>query len=191
MRIDASQVPGQGGVKIKSGFSSATDALKEGDVVRARVVSGDRNGAVDLKMENGQSFSARLGTDLKLTAGDTILLEVTGKEKGQISLTFSGVESKDEEFPALQTNLVRDFTDKSLAPYATKLAGLKMPVTEESARIMRDIIAQNPKLTMDEAAFLASNKLSADPNLLRAALAALSDGDKTDALLAKLLSSRN
>ena len=189
MRIDASQVLGQGGVKIKSGIGSAADSLKEGDVVRAKVVSGDRNGAVTLKMENGQSFGAKLGTDIKLTAGDTILLEVTGKEKGQISLTFSGVETKDEEFSASQTNLVRDFSDKSLAPYASKLAELKMPVTEEAARLMRDLIAQDPNLTLDKAAFLATNKLSADPNLLRAAIEALSGGDKTDAMLAKLLES--
>jgi len=187
MRIDSSKVPGQGGLKINMG-TGATNSLKEGDVVRAEVVAVDKNGTVSLKMENGQSFSAKLGADVKLSPGDTILLEVTGKDKGQVSLTFSGVENEDDDLSLGQKNLVRDFTDKSLAPYANKLAQLNMPVTEESARMMRDIIALNPKLSMDEAAFLASNKLTGDETLMKAALATLANGDKTDAMITRLMS---
>jgi len=187
MRIDASQVLGQGGVKIKMGTGAATDSLKEGDVIRAGVVSNDKNGAVTLKMENGQSFSAKLGTDIKLSPGDTILLEVTGKDKGQVSLSFVGVENADDDLSLGQKNLVADFSDKSLAPFANKLAQLNMPVTEESARMMRDLIAQNPKLSLDEAAFLASNKLTGDENLMKAALSIIANGDKTDAMIARLM----
>ena len=189
MRIDASQVLGQGGVKIKAGTGTATDSLKEGDVIRAKVVSNDKGGAVTLKMENGQSFSAKLGTDIKLLPGDTILLEVSGKDESTISLSFSGVETAEEEFPVGQSsNLVRDFTDKSLAPYASKLAELNMPVTEGAAKMMRELIAQNPGLSLDEAAFLASNKITGDESLMKAALATLANGDKTDAMIARLLS---
>jgi len=188
MRIDASQVLGQGGVKIKVGTGTATDSLKEGDVVRAGVVSNDKNGAVTLKMENGQSFSAKLGADIKLSPGDTILLEVTGKDKGQVSLSFVGVENSDDDLSLGQKNLVANFSDKSLAPFANKLAQLNMPVTEESARMMRDLVAQNPKLSLDEAAFLASNKLTGDESLMKAALSIIADGDKTDTMITRLLS---
>jgi len=188
MRIDASQVLGQGGIKIKTGTGAATDALKEGDVVRAGVVSSSKNGSVTLKMENGQSFNAKLGADVKLSPGDVVLLEVTGKEKGQLSLSFSGVETAEEDLSAPQMNLVRGFTDKSLAQYASKLADLNMPVTEESARMMRELIAQNPGMSLDEAAFLASNKITGDESLMKAALATLAGGDKTDAMIARLLS---
>jgi len=187
MRIDASNVLGQGGFKVNMS-TGATNSLKEGDVIRAEVVSADKNGTVSLKMENGQSFSAKLGADVKLSPGDVALLEVTGKEKGQVSLSFAGVENADDDLSLGKTNLVKDFTDKSLAPFANKLAQLNMPVTEESARMMRDIIAQNPKLSMDEAAFLASNKLTGDENLMKAALSALANGDKTDAMIARLMS---
>jgi len=187
MRIDASQVLGQGGFKIKAGTGAATDSLKEGDVVRAKVLSSDKNGNVSLKMEGGLSLTAKMGTDIKLSPGDMILLEVAGKDKGLISLSFSGVEPKEEEFPVGQTNLVRDFTDKSLAPYASKLAELNMPVTEEYAKMMRELIAQNPGLSLDEAAFLASNKITGDESLIKAALATLADGDKTAAMIAKLI----
>jgi len=187
MRIDASNVLGQGGLKIKMG-TAATNSLKEGDIVRAEVVSSDKNGTVSLKMESGHSFSAKLGGDVKLSPGDTILLEVTEKDKGQVSLSFKGVESADDDLSLGKTNLVKDFTDKSLAPFANKLAQLNMPVTEESARIMRDLIAMNPKLSMDEAAFLASNKLTGDETLMKSALAALANGDKTDAMITRLMS---
>jgi len=95
----------------------------------------------------------------------------------------------DDDLSIAEKSLVRSFEDKSLAPYAAKLAELNMPVTEESARAMRDILSQNPKLSMDEAAFLASNKLTGDDSLMKAALDVLSGGDKTDAMIAKLLSS--
>jgi len=96
--------------------------------------------------------------------------------------------SADDDLSTPEKNLVRDFNDKSLAPFATKLAELNMPATEESARMMRDIMAQNPKLSMGEAAFLASNKLTGDESLMKAALDVLSGGDKTDAMIAKLIS---
>jgi len=188
MRIDVSKAPGQGGVKIKTGTGAATDSLKEGDVVKAGVVSSDKSGNVTLKMENGQSFSAKLGVDLKLSPGDTILLEVTGKEKDQLSLSFKGVDTADDDLSLRQTDLVKDFTDKSLAPFASKLAELNMPVTETSASMMRELIAANPGLSLDEAAFLASNKLTGDESLMKAALDTLAGGDKTDAMIARLLS---
>jgi len=188
MRIDAAQVFGQGGVKIKTGTGTVADALKEGDLVRAGVVSSDKNGNVSLKSENGLSFNAKLGADVKLSPGDVILLEVTAKDKGQISLTFAGVETADEDLSAPQMSLVKDFTDKSLAPYASKLADLNMPVNEESARMMRELIAQNPGMKLEEAAFLASNKLTGDETLMKAALEVINGGDKTDVMIAKLLS---
>ena len=190
MRIDASKVHGQGVVKLNMG-TGATNSLKKGDVVRAEVISSDKNGTVSLKMENGHSFSAKLGADVKLSPGDTVLLEVTEKEKGQVSLSFGGVENAEDDLSLRQTNLVKDFSDRSLAPFANKLAELNMPVTEESARMMRDLIAQNPKLSMDEAAFLASNKLTGDESLVKAALATLANGDKTDTMIARLITLLN
>jgi len=97
------------------------------------------------------------------------------------------VETAEEEFPVGQTSLVRDFTDKSLAPFASKLAELNMPVTEESARTMRELMGRYPGLSLDEAAFLASNKITGDEGIIKAALALLSSGEKTDAILARLL----
>jgi len=187
MRIDASQVLGQGGVKINVGTGTAADSLKKGDVVRAEVMSSDKNGALSLKMENGQSFSAKLGADVKLSPGDVILLEVTGRDSGQVSLSYKGVESAEDDLSLGQKNLVADFTDKSLASFAGKLSELNMPVTEESARMMREIITQNPNISLDEAAFLAANKLTGDPALMKAALEAFATGDKTDAMISRLM----
>jgi len=190
MRVDASNVLAQGGVKIKAGNDS-TDSLKKGDVIRAEVVSSDKSGTLALKMENGQSFSAKLGLDVKLSPGDVILLEVTENDKGQVSLVYKGLDNTGDDLSMGEKNLVRDFSDKSLAPFASKLAEFKMPVTEESARIMRELVQQNPGISLDEAAFLASNKLAGNESLVKAALAMIAGGDKTDAMIAKLLSLAN
>ncbi|MDR2599638.1 MAG: hypothetical protein LBC73_05125, partial [Oscillospiraceae bacterium] len=83
----------------------------------------------------------------------------------------------------------RDFDDKSLAPYAGKLSEMNIPVTESSARMMREILAMHPNLSPEEAAFLASNKITGDIDLMRSALELLAGGEKTDAMIDKLLSS--
>ncbi|MDR2590334.1 MAG: hypothetical protein LBC71_05050, partial [Oscillospiraceae bacterium] len=141
MKIDASQVLAQGGVKIKSGTSSTTDSLKEGDILRASVVSKDKSGVVNLRTESGFEFTAKLGIDLNLSPGDVIRLQVSGKDDEQVSLAFSGVEKAEDELTVAEKNLVRDFDDKSLAPYAGKLSEMNIPVTESSARMMREILA--------------------------------------------------
>lgn len=135
MRVDASQVLAQGGVKTKQGTDALTESVKNGAATGA--VSGD-------------------GAEEDLSLG--------------------------------RPSLMRGFSDMSLGPYAAKLAELNMPVTEESARAMRDLMAQHPKLSMDEAAFLASNKITGDESLMKAALEVMSGGDKTSAMIAKVIS---
>jgi hypothetical protein len=67
------------------------------------------------------------------------------------------------------------------------LSKLNMPVNEKSAAAMRTLIANHPSMTLEQAAFLVSNKLTDDSALLKAALTLLSEGTKTDALLDKLI----
>ena len=82
---------------------------------------------------------------------------------------------------------VRESADKNLEPYLSKLAELNMPVSESAARLMRAIITLNPGVTPEVAAFIASNKLAGDESLMKAALALLSNGEKTDVMIARLL----
>ena len=185
MRIDFPQVPVQGGMNVKTGTGAFTDSLKDGDQVKAEVLSNDK-GAVVMKTDEGQIFRARLDTDAVLSQGDKVLLEFAGKEGKLVFLSLIGEETAGGETTG-QSALVRDFDDKSLAPFAGKLAELHMNVTEEAARTMRELILQNPGMTLEEAAFLASNKLTGDESLVKAALAVLSNGEKTDELLARLI----
>ena len=184
MRVDVSQVLGQGGFRVRAGNGAFADSLREGDTIRAEVVSSDRS-SVLLRAEGGQTFRATPDADVALSPGDKVLLEFSGKEKGLIILSSGGGDSL-EETPG-QPAPTRGSDDKSLEPYLNKLSELRMPVSGEAARLMRNLIAQNPGLTMEEAAFLASNKIGGDENLLRAALALLSGGEKTDAMAARLL----
>ena len=185
MRIDPSQVLVQSGVKVTPEKGAFTDSLKAGDRVRAEFVSND-NGAVVMKTADGELFKARLDTDVALTAGDKLLLEFVGREDENIVLSVVKEETQAGQSADL-LRLVRDFDDKSLAQMAAKLSELNLPVSEKTARLMLELLQQNPGMTPDEAAFIASNKLTGDESLARAALALLSDGTKTDAVIEKLI----
>ena len=184
MKVELAQVLAQGGLKVKTGAGTFTASLKEGDSIKAQVISAANNSIV-IKADGGQTFRARLDSDAMLLPGDNIFLEVTAKEEGIITLSIRE-ETADGE-TAGQPELVRGFEDKTLLPYASKLAELKMPVTEESARLMSELITNNPGMTLDEAAFIASNKLAGDESLIQAAISILSDGDKADAMIERLL----
>ena len=186
MRISTTQIPDQGVLKVKVGAGTFISSLNEGDGVKAEVLSGDK-GSVVMKTDNGQTFRARLDSGVTLSQGDKVLLEVTGKEARIVSLAIK--EDADAFDAAGQSELVRGFEDKTLLPYANKLAQLNLPVTEESASSMKQILSQNPGITQDEAAFLAANKLTGDDGILIAAKSMLSGGDKTDVMLERLLKS--
>ncbi|MCL2248437.1 MAG: hypothetical protein FWC13_04140 [Oscillospiraceae bacterium] len=189
MRVDTAKLLATGGVKLRAGAGSGLDTLRKGDIIRAEVVSKNNSGVLTLKMESGHTFNAKLGKEMNLSQGDTLVLEVLERDNAQVSLAYNSVERAEDDVSIAHRSIVRDFADKSLAPQAMKLSELGMPVTEKSAQMMRDLMALNPKLTLDEAAFLVSNKLTDDPNIMQAALKMLAGGEKTDALIAKLMSS--
>ena len=184
MRVDLANIPGQGGLKVKAGTNAFAASLKEGDNIKAQVLSAGKDGVI-MKTADGQTFRARLDPEVILSLGDSIMLEVTGKEEEILSLSISGGAEDGEK--SGNPELVRDFEDKTLLPYASKLAELKMPVTEESARLMKQLIDGNPGMTLEEAAFIASNKLDGDENLIKAAMSILAGGEKTDVMLERLL----
>ena len=187
MRVDLANIPGQGGLKVKTGTNAFAASLKEGDNIKAQVLSAGKD-AVIMKTADGQTFRARLDPEVILSLGDSIMLEVTGKEEEILSLSIRDGEKEGEKGEKAENpELVRDFEDKTLLPYASKLSELKMPVTEEAARLMKELIAENPGMTLDEAAFIASNKLDGDENLVKAAMAILTGGEKTDVMLERLL----
>jgi len=188
MKVNITQVPGQGSLKVNTGAGAFTDSLNEGDRVKAQVLSSAKDAAV-IKTDGGHVLRAKLDAYVNLSPGDDIQLEVSGKERGTVFLSIIGTaENRGEthDQAAGQTGHAGGFTDKTLEPYASKLVELNMPVTEETARLMRELVTQNPGMTLDEAAFLASNKIKGDANIIKAAIAALYGGEKTDAMIARI-----
>ena len=179
------QMVQSGGFKGRTGIGSLTNTLKEGDFIRAEVLSSDK-GVVALKMPTGHVINAKVDAGASFSPGDKVMLEVTGKEN---DIALLSILREDEVLDGTsgRRSQTGGFEDKSLAPFAARLAALNMPVNEETARVMRDLIAQNPRMSLDEAAFLASNKLAGNDALMKAALAMLSGGDKTDVMLLKLI----
>lgn len=185
MRIELSQVQGQSAPQGKPGSGSFTDTLREGDSIKAEVLSGS-NYNVTLKTEGGRIFKARLESDVALLPGDKVILEVTGKEDGSLSLAVRVDDTAGSNKPE-QTGSANKPNDPELEPYMKKLAELNMPVSTESAKMMRDLMAHNPRMTTEQAAFLVTNKLSGDAGLIKAALALLNNGEKSDTLLMRLM----
>ena len=184
VRIELPQISGRGDMTAKDRPGAFTDSLREGDVIRAEVLSND-NGAVTLKTEDGQVFKARLDSDVALAVGDRVVLEVSGRQDGVVFLSVT--EEAPPSVPADGQSEIKNIVDKTLLEFANKLLELGLPVREETARAMRELLAQNPGMTLDEAAFLASNRLHRDAGLMRAALEILSGEGKTDRMLEKLL----
>jgi len=183
LRIDASQVLSQGGMRVSgTGFS---DSLREGDIIRAEVLSNN-NGLIEMRTESGHMLKAKLDAKATLMPGDEVELEVSGKDKS-LSLVSVSHEEADINETSSRGTTIPVTPDNSLEPYLNKLTSLNMPATKEIARLMQELMAQNPKLSPEEAAFLAANKLTGDESMMKAALALLSSGEKTDAMILKLM----
>ena len=189
MRIEIPQVSGKPVMKGGTGQGAVADSLNAGDRIKSEVLS-NKEGVVTLKTETGQIFKARLETDTPLAAGDKVLLEVMLKDNGAVSLTVSGKYGQSDEAPGAaqgQTGVAAESPDKGLEPYTAKLAELRLPVTAESANMMRELISRNPGMSLEDAAFIAANKLGNSADMIKAAQALLGGGEKTDAMVEKLL----
>ena len=193
MRAENIKAAASGGLKITAKPGSFTDSLRKGDTVRAQVISND-NGMLTLKTDKGQTFSASLGIAKNLAAGDKLLLDVTAKSGGMLTLsvrepeeTYEGKNFSKTGENAESIRLVRDFNDRSLLPYAVKLSQMNLPVSEKTAAMMKNLIDANPNMTLEQAAFLAANKLADGGALQKAALDMLAENVKTDALIGKII----
>ena len=176
--------PERSALRVTTRAGAYTGSLKEGDVVKAEVLSSDKSSVV-LRTQDGRVFKAALEAGVALAGGDEVLLEVTGKESGVIymALRYEALSGRDDD-PQM---LVRGYEDHSLLPYAAALARLGLDAGEGTAAAMRNLMIRYPAMTLDEAAFIAANRLDTDESLVNAALALLSGDEKTDEMIARLL----
>jgi len=92
--------------------------------------------------------------------------DMSAKDSGNVPLLVDGVEIIEDDASLNQSSAVKNYTDRTLMSMINKLVGLNMPVTEETIENMRNIVQKHPGLSLDEAAFLASNKLLASAGIL-------------------------
>ena len=184
LRIDAAQIPFAGGLKNTGDNGAFAASLHEGDSFGALVLSAGKDSIV-LRTDSGLLFKARLDSDVPLKLGEHIFLEVSGKDADTVSLSVIKEFANDDK--TTKPEALRSYEDTELFPYAAKLAQLNMPVSEETALSMKQLIESHPDMNLDEAAFIASNGFADDERLIRAAQELLSGGDKTDGMIEKLL----
>jgi len=189
LRLIEIQGSGQDGVRGNFGVGKLMDSLRPGDIVRA-VVTDIENGVVKMKTDSGLMLNAKLDATTYLLPGDQVELESRGKDSSMVLHSVSREEIDihvSSGRGSYQDAPVRD----ALEVFLNKLTALNMPATREAARLMQELMVQNPGLTLEEAAFLASNKLTGNENMMKAALALLSGAEKTDVMIARLLSLLN
>jgi len=183
------QISSRGEIKEKTKADAFFDSLKEGDKVEAEVLSSEKD-IVLMKTDTGKTVRARLDGDAALLPGDKIQLEVTGENKGAVSLSIVRVVETAGEKTG-QPGSATEIADKNLTPYINKLIELNLPSREEIAQKMRELIVEYPEMKLEEAAFLVANRLTGDSNLMKSALALIAGGEKTDEFLARLLALLN
>ncbi|MCL2392049.1 MAG: flagellar hook-length control protein FliK [Oscillospiraceae bacterium] len=110
---------------------------------------------------------------------------VSEKEKDITLTTVSNDEADISETSASRI-FQQTSTEDSLRPHLNELTRLNMPATGEAARLMQQLLAQHPGLTLEEAAFLASNKFMGNEDFIKAVLAVISGAEKTDELVERL-----
>ncbi|MDR3278375.1 MAG: flagellar hook-length control protein FliK [Oscillospiraceae bacterium] len=167
--------------KIISKTAGLPSAMAEGDSIEAKVLSVSDGGA-QLKTADGYIFHARLDGGARLSEGETVTLVVGEKGDGVIFMSVA----RPDAYPGAETARGAAAPDAALASFTGTLTSLNLPVTDETVARMRALLAANPALPPDEAAFLAANGIDA-PNLSDAARALLSGGEKIDQILAELI----
>ena len=125
-------------------------------------------------------------TQVTAQAGMKKLLLIDGVEKSDTGGAQVVAEQSDVVETSSRQPVISEKIRTGLEHYQSKLTSLNMPATKETALLMKNILAENPNLTMEEAAFLASNKIT-DSSEVKTAISMLSDGDKTDTMIKSLI----
>jgi hypothetical protein len=158
LRVDTPPMSGQGAMPVNPKLDAVQTLLSGGAA------------SVEIGGETSES-----STPVSPEQADTV--ETSSRQNIQSGQNIQNIQ--DGQAAPLQHNL---------EPYLNKLGELNLPATKEAAKLMQELLAQNPGLTQDEAAFLASNnKLTENKNLMKTALSLLSGGVKTDAMLLSLM----
>jgi hypothetical protein len=193
VKVDLARTSGHSGLKPEIKEGAFTDSLRVGDRIDALALSGGKRSAL-IKTENGHIIRARLEEDVKLLPGVKVQLEVSGKESGSVYLSIISMDeskNKNQDEAAVQPDLIDGISNKNLALCISHLKELYIPVTKETVSLMQGLIEQNPSITLDEAAFLASNRLLGDGDYSKSALMVLFGDAKMDAMLTHLVELMN
>ena len=181
MRLDSSISPNknvrtEAPVRVPQDTGGKNDVvLSEGDVVQAKVIAR-RGEVVSLKTADGTVFRARLEAGVQLPTGGDALFVVKGEEAGVIYMALAepgqaGLPLQPVQVPAADAAVLR------------ALAALGFTASPKMVQGAQELLATHPELSVDEAVFLAANKLPAEPSLLRAVSALFAGRGDTAAML--------
>ena len=162
---------------VKPGVASEkSPELAEGDVIQARVLSvGD--GTASLRTSDGTLLQARLENGVSLSPGADVYLLV--RDSGTDIAVMTPVNPGSGAMTSTANNIT---ADPLLNTIIDQLISLGYEPSAENISAMKQLLAEAPNVSIQEAAFFAAQKLEPEP-ALQAAFRALASGEATTASL--------
>ena len=183
MRLEAISTPVVNSAisAVKPGAASEkAPELAEGDVIQARVLSvGD--GTASLRTSDGTLLQARLENGVSLSPGADVYLLV--RDSGTDIAVMTPVNPESGAMTSDTNNIT---ADPLLNTIIDQLISLGYKPSAENISAMKQLLAEAPNVSIQEAAFFAAQKLEPEP-ALQAAFRALTSGEATTASLLEAL----
>lgn len=157
--------------------------LAEGDVVDVRVMSSE-DGMVTLRSEGGQIFRARVEDGVSLSPGDNVRLMVTQQTGDVIVMSLAEPNVVSGDMRRAQASPVAE-------AFARLLVSIGVRPNAENIAAMKELLSAFPDLPVNEAAFMAANKLEPEPGILSALHQAFTGGADMASMLDGLQTAAN
>ncbi|MCX7774102.1 MAG: flagellar hook-length control protein FliK [Clostridia bacterium] len=143
---------------------ASLENLKAGDILQGRVQSLD-NGMLLLKLMDGAFFTAKVPDGFTANTGDLVTLEIGEKQNDQLTAKIvpneAGAASPKQSAE----------TNNAQAPQANaigqKLLALGLAKSDQLMTGVLKLLETDPQMPVDQAAFLTSNSMPADPEMQR------------------------
>lgn len=181
MRLDGITGPNinTGGIPQKTTAPGKEISLSEGDVVTVKVLSV-KDGTASLKTADGTVFQAQLEDGVDLPPGSNVRLMVTQQAGETITMALATPGQTAASSAAAEQDPVTNLIMRQLANMGFKADG-------ETVAIMRGIMEQFPDMPVNQAAFMAANKLPAEPSVVSAMQSVFSGEADTGSMLEALV----
>ena len=140
---------------------ASLEGLSEGDLIQARVQALE-DGLVLLKLLDGTTFAARVPDNFSAATGELITLEIGERINDQLLASIVSQEPREAgiDAPVIGESGVTEQINQYLE-------GQGLTPTERLVETVLTLVENQPDLPMDQASFLAGNKMEKTPEMAK------------------------